>query len=109
MVHGFSACNYCYYLDGYAQPISIRNSRMEKSDAILDTYGIYIKGVGIRAYIESLNVYNIKYPIYNETSNDLYINGTCTFNGTSQHSPLIFPKWKFSILPCVYMLMYQQI
>lgn len=83
---GFSGCNYCYYLDGYAQPISIRNSRMEISNASWDTYGIYIKGVGIRAYIETLNAYDIKYPIYNETTNDLYINGTCTFNGTP-HNP----------------------
>lgn len=81
---GFTACGYAIYLKGNAKPITIRNARIEQGTSNNDNYGIYIHNDGVTSSIDSVNIYNIKYPIYNNSTGDLYINGSCTFTGTSQ-------------------------
>ena len=86
---GFSDCDYAYYLTGNAEPIAINNTRIEDNQN-LTSYGYYIDS-NIYVSINNFNIYNVKYPIYNNSTNDVYASGMLSCTGTTK-SP------KFTIL-----------
>lgn len=81
---GFSSCNYAFHLSGYALPLYIRNPRMEAGNGPWETYGIYQTG-NIHSHISGLNTYNLKYPVYNDSTIDLLLDGQLCFTGTAQN------------------------
>lgn len=79
---GFSNNDYCYYIEGYAYPLTISNSRMEAGSKTNPLTGYYLNG-SIYADINNLNAYNID-RVFDITNASITLNGVMGFSGTSQ-------------------------
>lgn len=81
---GFSNNEYCYYLEGWADPVIINNSRMEVGSRFstdgIELTGFYL-GPSITACIDGLNAYNIQKVIESDSTKPLSIKGAISLTG----------------------------
>ena len=81
---GFSNNEYCYYLEGWADPVIINNSRMEVGSRFstdgIELTGFYL-GPSITACIDGLNAYNIQKVIESDSVKPLSIKGAVSLTG----------------------------
>ena len=88
---GFSNNNYCFYIDGYTDPIKFSNIRMENTIDLNNDTGWYING-SVSSEINGLNAYNVKRVIDNHGSTDkkMLITGAISLTGTTQQDKCLF-------------------
>ncbi len=84
---GFSNNDYGFYIDGYALPLVINNTRMES--ILTNGIGFYI-GANAEVSIDSFNAYNIPNVIKTISSRALMLKGSIALTGTSKD-----PKYYF--------------
>lgn len=78
---GFSNNDYGFYIDGYAYPLTIKNTRMEFGQNA--GIGFYI-GANAEVSIDSFNAYNIPKVIKTISSRTLLLQGVIALTGTNQ-------------------------
>lgn len=79
---GFSNCLYAFYLEGFALPLSINNTRMEST--LENSLGFFI-GQNIEASIYNLNAYNIPNVIKTLSIRTLMLLGSIALTGTPKN------------------------
>lgn len=78
---GFSNNDYGFYIDGYAYPLTIKNTRMEYGQNA--GIGFYI-GANAEVSIDSFNAYNIPKVIKTISSRTLLLQGVIALTGKNQ-------------------------
>ena len=78
---GFSNNDYGFYIDGYALPLTIKNTRMEYGQN--EGIGFYI-GANAEVSIDTFNAYNIPKVIKTISTRTLLLQGAIALTGTNQ-------------------------
>ena len=78
---GFSNNDYGFYIDGYALPLVINNTRMEST--LTNGIGFYI-GANAEVSIDSFNAYNIPNVIKTISNRTLMLKGSIALTGTNK-------------------------